>query len=325
MRRGRAARDQNASVDDNHEVGELPQAYDDLAEFIERGELGDLGDMRGRGAQASGLRLRSSVNLAPWEEMVTGLLEQLAEDAGSKTQALRQLGVTEQSNLAAWIESPTIGMEVSVRHLANLSRERSESPRRAWRDVERYADLADAARGSCLRGDGVLDVARLRPRYSLELHHSWLHMVGELLGQVVADAGCYQRAAVVLAVPERRLLRWVRWFVSRGSERAARCAWLILYVGNASDEAAVDADLVDAVARGPLDSEAPSEEPWPRPLVEIQEYYRIRFGPLDEMVFDLLTQVTEDAGSIRQASRALGQPSSTLSAKLRRARAKRQR
>ena len=256
--------------------------------------------------------------------MVTGLLDQLAEDAGSKTQALRQLGVTKRANLAAWSESPTIGMEVSVRQLAHSSRERSESPRRAWRDVERYGDLAEAARGSHLHGDGVLDAARLRPRYSLARRRSWLRMVGDLLGQVVADAGCYQRAAVVLVVPERRLLRWVQWFVSRGSERAARCAWPVLDVGNASEDAAAYADLVDAVVRGILDGEPPSKDPWPRPLVEIQEYYRIRFGPLDEMVFDLLTQVTEDAGSIRQASRALGMAPSTLSAKLRRARAKRQ-
>ena len=49
-----------------------------------------------------------------------------------------------------------------------------------------------------LAGNGWLDGARLRLRYMVE-RAPWLSMAGELLGQVVADAG--ERAATVLAVP----------------------------------------------------------------------------------------------------------------------------
>lgn len=267
------------------------------------------------------LRQLPSVKLAPWEEMARALLEQLAEDAGSTAHALRLLNMTDQRGLASWIQSPTSGMQASVRWLASLPRESSRCPRRSYRAVESYADLAESARSFLLRGDSALDAARLRARYTAELRGSWLLMVGDLLGQVVADAGSYQRAAVVLAVPERRLLRWVRWFVSRGSERAASCAWPIMNVADIDDEAPY-ADLADAVARGKLEADLPLEEP--RRLVEIQEFYRVRFASWEEMVLDLLTQITTDAGSIRKASRATGLASLTLSAKLRRGRARRQ-
>ena len=299
------------------------EPYGDLAELVERGRLPSSGAVRADGVRTfEDLRRVSSVKLAPWEEMVMSLLDQLAGDAGSPIRALRLLNMTEQRGLDSWIQSPTSGMQASVRWLASLPC--LPSPRRAHRAVESYIDLAESARSFRLRGDGSLDPARLRAQYSVELRSSWLRMIGDLLGQVVADAGSYQRAAAVLCVPERRLLRWVQWFVSRGCERAACSAWPLMNVSAIDDEAPY-ADLADAIARGLLESELPREDPRPRRLVEIQEHYRVRFGPWEEMVLDLLTQITEDAGSIRKASKATGMPSSTLSAKLRRGRARRQR
>jgi hypothetical protein len=51
-------------------------------------------------------------------------------------------------------------------------------------------------------GDGSLDPARLRERYTVDAG-PWLRMVGDLLAQVVGDSGSLEQASVVLAVPLR--------------------------------------------------------------------------------------------------------------------------
>lgn len=76
-------------------------------------------------------------------------------------------------------------------------------------------------------------------------------------------------------------------------------------------------DLASAILRGRLPAER-RKQPEALPLVQVQDYYRVRTGLWEEMVGDLLTQITLDAGSMRKAAEAIGMPRSTLSAKLKR-------
>ena len=78
------------------------------------------------------------------------------------------------------------------------------------------------------------------------------------------------------------------------------------------------ADLAAAILRGEVSADWENPRPGPLPLHELQEFYRVRLGPWDEMLSDLLSQICADGGSLRKASVAVGLPRSILSAKLRR-------
>ena len=260
------------------------------------------------------------IELSAWDRMLDQWLELIEVDAGDIGRGLSLIGVPAQGLIRAWTRSPRAGMGASVKWLASQRPDHSPDIRRQPLELRRgedYGDLAQFARSFRLRGDGELDGARLRPRYEVALRRSWLVMVGDLLGQIVADAGSLERAATVLAVPRVELTEWVIWLVSRGSELAAHSMWPI----HAPDE--LDArepyiDLVSATLRGRLPTSNRSEHPERVPVSQVQEYYRFRIGPWDEIVGEFLTQLTLDAGSRRKAAKAIGMAPSTLSAKLRR-------
>ena len=294
--------------------------YADLAAMVERGLVAVDSDREYERVRTfEHLRHTFTVNLAGWDRMLEQLLELLAEDAGSVGRGLSLLGVPTTSMIAAWVRGPTAGMQSSVRWMASQPRDVSPDIRLRVVKIKRgedYADLAESARTFRLRGDGQLDAARLRPQYTVALRRSWLRMVGDLLGQVVADAGSRERAATVLGVDQRSLMRWLRWFVSRGSLPAVRLDWPLASVDEI-DATRPYADLAAAWLRGSV-AESSGEETEILPVNELQEFYRVRLGPWDEMVGSLLRQISLDAGSVRNAARTIGIPRSTLSAKIRR-------
>ena len=258
------------------------------------------------------------IELCSWDRMLAQWLDLVDLDAGGLARGLSLIGVPTPELIRAWVRNPRAGMEASVRWLASQRADHSPDIRR--RRLERgedYGDLAESARGFRLRGDGELDGARLRARYEVRLQRSWLVMVGDLLGQVVADAGSLERAATVLAVPQEKLVEWVVWLVSRGSEIAAYSLWPV-HVSDELDTRQPYIDLVAAHLRGRLPASGWSEEPVIVPVSQVQEYYRVRIGPWDEMVGELLSQLTLDAGSRRKAAEVIGMARSTLSAKLKR-------
>ena len=221
--------------------------------------------------------------------------------------------------IRAWTHSVVAGMQTSVRRLAAQGRGREAWPDARLRVVklrrgDDYADLAESARSFRLRGPGDLCPAKLQPRYSVFWARSWLSMVGDLLGQVVADAGSYARAAVVLAVREERLLWWIKWLVARGAEEAARADWPLASIDEI-DATHPYTDLAAAWLRGNLVGDDKIDvEPPP----ELRDFYRVPLGNWDDMLGDLLEQISIDAGSIRKASKAINMPRSTLSARLKR-------
>ena len=295
-----------------------PSPYADLVAAILRGLEPETPQDRPRGY--GDLRQVFTVNFGLWDTMLSQLLSQLTEDTGGAEHGLALLRVPEQL-VGPWVRGPVPGTQASVRWLA--SQPRVPGPDLCLRVVrlmrgDDYADLSESVRSFRLRGDGYLDPARLRPRYTVALRRSWLGMVGDLLGQVTADAGSYERAATVLGVSTRRLTRWVRWFVSRGSLRAARSTWPLPAVDEI-DGTHPYSDLAAAVLRGHMVAEpdrGDSQEV--EPLTQLQDVYRVRLAPWDEMLGDLLWQVRVDAGSIRKAAKVLCIPRSTLNAKLKR-------
>ena len=296
----------------------MSDSYADLADAIERGaSLG--GDAAATGvATFEDLAHTFTVDLGPWDRMLEQLLAQLAADAGSTGRALTVLGVPTYALIEAWTRDPTTGMQASAHWLATRTRDSTPDIRLRVVKIKRgddYSDLAESARSFRLRGDGQLDPARLCQRYTIELRRSWLHMIGDLLGQVVADAGSRERAATVLGVPQRRFARWVRWFVSRGSAQAARRTWPVAAIEQL-DGAHPYADLADAVLRGALIGDVLEDRILP--LHELQETYRVRLGAWDDMIGDLLSQISLDAGSLRKAAKAISMPRSTLAARLKR-------
>ncbi|WP_244923888.1 hypothetical protein [Enhygromyxa salina] len=177
---------------------------------------------------------------------------------------------------------------------------------------DEYLDLADAVGGLALAGDGALDPARLRNRYTID-RVPWLSMVADLLGQVVADAGSIERASTVLAVPLDTLTTWVRWLVSGGSSYAASSRWPVAPVGD-RPQAAAYLDLAEAVERGAIDGDNAIDPP------EVSDSYTVQLDSWERMQTDLLDQLINDAGSVRNAAKVLSVPRSTLTAWRRRAR-----
>jgi hypothetical protein len=169
-----------------------------------------------------------------------------------------------------------------------------------------YRDLARAVGSIATAGDGALDPARLRSRYTLD-RGPWLRMVADLLGQVVADAGSVERASTVLAVPQDRLAGWVQRMVSRGCPHAAGSRWPTASVTDAP-EAVAYLDLVEAVERGAIDGDNAIGP------IGVSEFYTVRLDSWERMEADLLEQVTADAGSVRKAATVLGVPRATLGA-----------
>jgi hypothetical protein len=283
--------------------------YGDLADAVLRGAI-----VGGEPLGADRLRARYTIRLASWERMLRGLLEQLGRDAGSTREALTLLG-TPASLVGPWLRDPIIGTEASACWLA--SQQRDADPRvaltasvRALRGDD-YGDLARAAGTMATAGDGALDPARLRSRYTLD-RGPWLRMVADLLGQVVADAGSVERASTVLAVPLARLAEWVRRMVSRGCPHAAGSRWPTAPVTD-TPEAVAYLDLVEAVERGAIDGDNAIGP------IGVSEFYTVRLDSWERMEADLLEQVIADAGSVRKAAKVLGVPRATLGAWTRRA------
>ena len=285
--------------------------YGDLADAIIRGALVGDGSLE---CAPGELRERYAVGLGSWAAMVGELLGQLGADAGSRRRALGRLRVPADLR-RAWRRDVLAAMDTSAAWLASQPSEAVTrivlAPSVRVHRGDRYDDLARAAGTLALAGDGWLDGARLRPRYMVE-RAPWLRMVGELLGQVVADAGSVERAATVLAVSLDRLLAWVRGFVSRGSVEAACSRWPVAS-GDDLDGAAY-LDLVEAVERGAVAGDNAIEPPGMR------ERYVVAFDTWDRMESDLLGQLLDDAGSVRKAAPLLGVSRSTLATWARRVR-----
>jgi hypothetical protein len=278
--------------------------YGDLTDAVLRGAL--VGD---EVLGADRLRARYTIRLASWETMLHGLLEQLGSDAGSTREALALLG-TPASLIRPWLRDPITAMEASAYWLG--SQQRDANPRvalapsvRALRGDD-YCDLARAVGSMATAGDGALDPARLRSRYTLD-RGPWLRMVADLLGQVVADAGSVERASTVLAVLQDRLAGWVQRMVSRGYSDAAGSRWPTAPVTDAP-EAVAYLDLLEAVERGAIDGDNAIGP------IGVSEFYTVRLDSWERMAADLLAQVTADAGSVRKAAKVLDVPRATLGA-----------
>lgn len=294
--------------------------YSDLVDAIERGAVAGDGRLERRARRNAWdelprydeLRAHYTVELASWDRMIEDLLAQVGADAGSVLRALAMFGVDNRELVAAWVEGPAVGTRASVSWLARRPRSRPAEPRERLRSVlvrrgDSYDDLADAARRFRVRGDGRLDPARLRRSYTIERRRPWLRMVGDLLGQVVADAGSLERGAAVLAVPLGSLAQWVRWLVSRGSVEAAWSTWP-LPTGDEIDPTMAYADLVDAVERGSVDGDNVIDGP------ELRDSYTVRLDRWELMTGELVRAIVADAGSIRSAAKVLDVPRSTLNA-----------
>ncbi|PRQ02029.1 hypothetical protein [Enhygromyxa salina] len=286
--------------------------YLDLAEAVERGAVG--GDGR---LEPDGLRAWYTVELRSWAIMLDDLCCQLAADAGSTRKALVLLGAPGEL-LDAWIEGPMVGSEATSLWCAGrwrdgLRRVALTPGVRALRGDD-YLDLAEVVGSVGLAGDGALDPARLRAGYTVE-RASWVRMVADLLGQVVADAGSIERASTVLAVPLDVLAPWVRWLISRGSLCAADSRWPVAPIGD-SPGAMAYLDLAEAVERGAVDGDNAIDPP------SVSDSYTVQLDSWKRMEADLLCQVITDAGSSRNAAKVLDVPRSTLGAWSRRARAR---
>jgi hypothetical protein len=287
--------------------GDTPEAaaYDDLIDAVDRGMVASE-----TGLVVGELRERYTIKLGAWSNMVADLLGQIATDAGSLARGLDMLRVP-PSLLDAWRRRDvSAGMNASVAWLASqqpdaLGRVALAPSVRALRG-DTYLDLAKAVGSVAVAGDGALDPARLRRRYTID-RAPWLRMVADLLGQVVGDAGSVERASTVLAAPLDSLLAWVCWFVSRGSIDAARSRWPVAPIGDTSEPAAYD-DLVEAVERGAIDGDNTIDPP------SVRDVYAVRLNSWDRMAADLLGQIVADAGSVRAAAKVLDVPRATLGA-----------
>jgi hypothetical protein len=286
--------------------------YDDLIEAVERGMVASEA-----GLVVGELRERYTTELGAWGTMIGDLLDQIAGDAGSLTRGLDMLRVP-PSLRDVWRRRDVLaGMDSSAAWLASqrpdaLGRVALAPSVRALRG-DTYDDLAEAVGSVAVAGDGALDPARLRRRYTVE-RAPWLRMVADLLAQVVGDAGSVERASTVLAVPLDSLLAWVRWFVSRGSIDAARSRWPVAPIGDAPETAAYD-DLAEAVERGAVDGDNAIDPP------SVRDVYVVRLDSWDRMAADLLGQIVADAGSIRAAAKVLAVPRATLGTWVQRRRA----
>lgn len=287
--------------------GDVAARHDflDLAEAVERGTVGD------EGPNSNGLRARYTLELGTWEAMIANLLGQLVADVGSIERALTLLEVRSEALIHAWTQDAAYGVRASARWMeAALDRRQREqialTPSVLMLRGDGYFDLAEAAEGIALVGDGALDPARLRRRYTIE-RAPWLRMVGDLLAQVVGDAGSPEYAATVLGVPRDELTQWVRWLVSRGSITAATSRWPVAPVDDMPTDAAY-LDLVEAVERGGVAGDNALDQP------QVRDRYTVQFDSWERMSAELLEQIITDVGSLRRVSKVIDVPRSTLGA-----------
>lgn len=170
--------------------------YDDLAAHVR--------SFRNRGdGELDAARLRSHYTIrlrVSWLAMVADLLAAVVADAGEVERAATVLAVGEDM-LAGW-----------VRWL--VSRGSNTAARSTWpldpgETREPYLDLCEAIERGALDVDGEIDPPRLRESYCARLD-SWPRMSGELLAQIVTDAGSIRQAAKVLDVPRSTLGAWLR-------------------------------------------------------------------------------------------------------------------
>jgi hypothetical protein len=280
--------------------------YGELAEFVMAG--GAEGD-NFADYQDGELRERYTTAIGTWDVMVADLLGQIAAHAGSLRAGLERLRVPGELR-DAWTGDVAAAMDASAAWLAAQPRDTSPrillSPGIRARRGDAYRDLLEAMGREALAGDGRLDPARLGWRYTVE-RASWLRIVGDLLGQVVADAGSVERAATVLAVSRTSLTSWVRWFVSRGSKVRARSRWPVAAAGDTPEVVAYD-DLIEAVERGAECGDNATDTDG------VRGAYTVQLDSWSRMTADLLGQIIADAGSIRRASKVIDVPRSTLGA-----------
>lgn len=115
-------------------------------------------------------------------------------------------------------------------------------------------------------------------------------MIGQLLAEVVADAGSVERAASVLGVSLDVLTEWVRWFVSRGSLDAASERWPVAPPRDQVAEMAY-IDLVEAIERGGVDGDNELDPP------SVRDVYKVRVDSWDRMEAELLAQMAIYGGA----------------------------
>jgi hypothetical protein len=285
--------------------------FDDLAEAVARGGIRGDGSLEHAPGE---LRERYAIELGSLESMLADLLGQAIVDAGSLRQARVKLRIPGELRRAWTRRAPLAGLDPTAAWLAA-----QPAPERRTlvfgirvRRGDSYRDLAEAVGTVAAAGDGSLDPARLRRRYTIE-RSTWVRMVGDLLGQVVGDAGSLERGATVLAVPLDSLARWVRWFVARGSTSAASSRWPVALASDDLDPATYD-DLAEAVERGAVDGDNGIDAP------TLRYFYTVRLDSWSRMRADLLAQIVTDAGSVRQTAKALDVPRATLGAWMQRIR-----
>jgi hypothetical protein len=185
--------------------------------------------------------------------------------------------------------------------------------RRRHADGDEYLDLIEAVLRGAIEGDNDLGPNVVRERYTVELG-TWDRMMGDLLGQLGADAGSVKRALVHLGLPSVSLLdewldggmpgttasaRWVAVAIARGRLHTRR---------ERGPRGEDYSDLIDAAIRGGVTGDG-SLDP-----TRLREQYTVDAGPWLRMVGDLLAQVVGDSGSLEQASVVLAVPLRTLAA-----------
>jgi hypothetical protein len=244
--------------------------YDDLAEAVTRGALAGDGSLE----YAGELRERYTIEIGSLASMLADLLGQIVGDAGSLRRARVILRIPAELQAAWTRRKPLAGLDATAAWLASRRPDRERIMLvpgvRAHRGDD-YSDLARAVETVAAAGDGALDPARLRRRYTIERASwlrmacsrwpvaptgdaidlaaytdlaeavergavdgdntieitgvrdsytlpldSWARMTGELLGQIIADAGSIRRAAKVIDVPRSTLGQWVKQRRERG-------------------------------------------------------------------------------------------------------------
>ncbi len=221
-------------------------------------------------ARAGELRDRYTIALSSLASMIADLLGQIVDDAGSLRRARAELRIPAELQAAWTRREPLAGLDATAAWLASRPAQGRIVlvPSFRARRGDSYGDLAEAVGTLAVAGDGALDPARLRRRYTIE-RAPWLRMVGDLLAQLAGDAGSLERAATVLAVPLDSLTRWVCSLVSRGSLDAARSRWPVAPIGDGLDLAAYE-DLAEAVERGAVDGENTLDR------TSVRDFYTVR-------------------------------------------------
>lgn len=99
--------------------------------------------------------------------------------------------------------------------------------RRCPAEGDEYLDLIEAVLRGAVEGDNDLGPNVVRERYTVELG-TWERMMGDLLGQLAADAGSVKRALVHLGLPSVSLLD--DWIEGGTPGTAASARWVAVAI-----------------------------------------------------------------------------------------------